>query len=140
MLSENWQKTGSIGTALDVVTTRAVTATMTTAVIGTGATANVPALVLIRVADAARSQRNLLRRMRPNSASGAVGTVTLAERGAALTGNQATGRVGSFGVFYWSLIDDNSVTNWALIDDNNATNWQNIETNQNPEWDLILTE
>jgi len=64
----------------------------------------------------------------------------MAGRGAALTGNQATGQVGSFVVFYWSLIDDNSVTNWALIDDNNATNWQNIETNQNPEWDLILTE
>jgi hypothetical protein len=62
------------------------------------------------------------------SSGASVGTVAV-NQSKALTGNQAVGRVGSFGVFYWSLINDNS-----------ATNWQNIATNQTPEWDLILTE
>ena len=49
------------------------------------------------------------------SASGAVGTVSVGERLVAITGSQAMGRVGSPGVFYWSLIDDNQSANWTLV-------------------------
>jgi hypothetical protein len=34
----------------------------------------------------------------------------------AITGSQAMGNVGSFGVFYWSLIDTSENANWQLID------------------------
>jgi hypothetical protein len=33
----------------------------------------------------------------------------------AITGSQAMGNIGSFGVFYWSLIDDSETANWQNI-------------------------
>jgi len=50
------------------------------------------------------------------SAAGAVGTMSVGERLVAVTGSQAMGNVGSFGVFYWSLIDTSENANWQLID------------------------
>ena len=49
------------------------------------------------------------------SAAGAVGTMSVGARLVAITGSQAMGNVGSFGVFYWSLIDDSETANWQNI-------------------------
>jgi hypothetical protein len=63
------------------------------------------------------------------SGSGAVGSVSIGERLVAITGNQAMGNIGNFGVFYWSLIDDNE-----------SANWQNIDNVESAGWTLIPTE
>jgi hypothetical protein len=49
------------------------------------------------------------------SAAGAVGTMSIGARLVAITGSQAMGNVGNFGVFYWSLIDDTEDANWQNI-------------------------
>jgi hypothetical protein len=49
------------------------------------------------------------------SAAGAVGTMSIGARLVAITGSQAMGNVGNFGVFYWSLIDDTENANWQNI-------------------------
>jgi hypothetical protein len=62
------------------------------------------------------------------SATGNVGSVSVGARLVAITGSQAMGAVGNFGVFYWSLIDDSQ----------NA-NWQNISNTQTPGWVVVDT-
>ena len=49
------------------------------------------------------------------SAAGAVGTMSIGARLVAITGNQAMGNVGSFGKFYWSLIDNSENADWQII-------------------------
>jgi hypothetical protein len=49
------------------------------------------------------------------AASGSVGSVSMGQRLVAVTGCQAMGNVGNFGVFYWSLIDDAQNANWTLV-------------------------
>jgi hypothetical protein len=63
------------------------------------------------------------------AAFGAVGTISMGERLVAVTGCQAMGNIGNFGVFYWSLIDDAQ----------NA-NWQGVDTAQTSGWTLVNTE
>jgi hypothetical protein len=53
----------------------------------------------------------------------------MGERLVAVTGCQAMGNIGNFGVFYWSLIDDAQ----------NA-NWQGVDTAQTSGWTLVNTE
>jgi hypothetical protein len=60
---------------------------------------------------------------------GAVGTVSMTGRGATLTGNVASGSLGTMGVFYWSLIDDSE-----------TANWQNVNTAQTPGWSVLNTQ
>jgi hypothetical protein len=61
-------------------------------------------------------------------ALGAVGSVTGVTYTVALTGVSASGQVGSFGVTYWSLIDDSQDANWTLIDDAQTPGWVLINT------------
>ena len=62
------------------------------------------------------------------SAAGAVGTMSIGARLVAITGNQAMGNVGSFGVFYWSLIDDSENANWQNINNAQSSGWTVIST------------
>jgi hypothetical protein len=39
------------------------------------------------------------------------------------------GNVGSFGVFYWSLIDDSENANWQNISNTQTAGWTAIATN-----------
>ena len=49
------------------------------------------------------------------SAAGTAGTMSVGARLVAITGSQAMGNVGSFGVFYWSLIDNSENADWQII-------------------------
>jgi hypothetical protein len=57
----------------------------------------------------------------------------------AITGNQAMGAVGDFGVFYWSLIDDSENANWQNITNTQTAGWALIDDAEAPGWVIVNT-
>jgi len=55
--------------------------------------------------------------------------VTMANRGATLTGVASVAQVGTMTAIYWSLIDDSQ-----------TPSWQNINNSETPNWVLIPTQ
>jgi hypothetical protein len=70
------------------------------------------------------------------SATGSVGDVVYT-RTAALSGVQAQGFVGTFGNWYWSLINDTAPVNWQNIDNTQSPDWQQVQNAQAPGWQAI---
>jgi hypothetical protein len=52
-----------------------------------------------------------------NSLAGAVQSVSIGQRLVQITGSQAMGAVGNFGVLYWSVINDTQVPAWEVVND-----------------------
>ena len=71
---------------------------------------------------------------------GAVGTVTMANRGATLTGVAAVAQVGNMVAIYWSLIDDSQTPSWQNIGDTQTPGWSLIDDTETANWTLIPTE
>jgi hypothetical protein len=71
--------------------------------------------------------------------TGAVGTMTVAERVKALTGVAATGEVGDVIAVYWKPIDDSQDANWQNISNSQTPTWTTVATTQTPEWEEIVT-
>jgi len=72
-------------------------------------------------------------------ATGNVGSVSMGARLVAITGNQAMGAVGDFGVFYWSLIDDSQNANWQNITNTQTPTWTLIDNTETPGWVVVDT-
>jgi hypothetical protein len=72
-------------------------------------------------------------------ATGSVGTISMGNRTVALTGVSASGQLGSFGVFYWSLIDDSENANWQNITNTESAGWALVDTTEDSGWELIET-
>jgi hypothetical protein len=69
--------------------------------------------------------------------SAAVESVGLDARTFGLTGNQASGTVGSVVAVYWAIIDDNQVANWQNISNPQTPSWSLIDDEQTPNWEDI---
>jgi hypothetical protein len=57
-----------------------------------------------------------------------------------LTGVQASGAVGTLGVFYWSLIDDSQNANWQNINNPQTPVWTLIDNAETAGWQIVETE
>jgi hypothetical protein len=69
--------------------------------------------------------------------SGAVGTVTMANRGATLTGVAVVAQVGSMTAIYWSLINDNQNPLWQNVSDDESPGWAGVNNSQTPTWTSV---
>lgn len=108
--------------------------TIVVALTGVQATGNVGAEVATQVLSGVAS-------------SGAVGTVSVAERLIALTGVSSTGNVDSptggqpiTGVGASGAVGNVIAIYWRLIDDSQSANWQNITDSQTVTWVLVNTD
>ena len=73
------------------------------------------------------------------AATGAAGIVS-PQFAPQLVGVQATGQVGSFGVLYWSLFNNNQDAQWAGLNNNQDAQWAGFNNDQNAQWNLVETE
>ena len=71
-----------------------------------------------------------------NTASGRVGSVT-PNVSIALSGVAASGLTGTLVAVYWKLIDDSQTANWAAIDNSETAGWTTINNSQTVAWTAI---
>jgi hypothetical protein len=63
----------------------------------------------------------------------------MGNRTVALSGVSASGQLGAFGVFYWSLIDDSENANWQNITNTQTPTWTLIDNTETPGWVVVDT-
>ena len=74
------------------------------------------------------------------TAAARVGSIAVGDVLVAITGCRAMGQVGTFGYFYWSLVDDSETANWQNIDSTTAPSWSTLDTEESASWELLPTD